>query len=258
MEIVKPIKIPIIADSVLNPDFFYGEYSGIYFITHEDRYGRITFENMDAVKICRGEMMPYEFDYSLADRGTWVFQVQHSKWQRERFNYEKKHYGTAYEFGGDVKEMLTDFKHYLFSFHDQFIEVIARGFWFEESDQSLFQKELSAGHPFLPLPANHAEIMTFCTLKSQIRKNQKSKEQLIHDAQFCSQKLFEFALLDLGEKSSVQNTLYLSYQNGKLVSTLRGFFGKKQVAFDGIASLEQVKPLIEKYMEEVYQRRLNM
>jgi len=37
MESLKPIKVPIRADSVLNPDFFYGDYTGIYFITLNDK-----------------------------------------------------------------------------------------------------------------------------------------------------------------------------------------------------------------------------
>ena len=121
METVKQIRIPVIADSVLSPEFFYGDGTGIYFVTGDDQYGRITFENLESVKICRGEVMPYKVDYSLGDRGTWIYQVENSKWQQERFDYENRYYGKSYEFGGDVNEMLTDFKHYLFSFHDQFI-----------------------------------------------------------------------------------------------------------------------------------------
>lgn len=254
MEAVKPISIPIIADSVISPDFFYGDCTGIYFVTDDDQYGRITFENLDSVKICRGEAMPYKFDYSLANYGDWIYQVENSKWQQERFEYENKFYGDSYEFGGNVNEMLTDFKHYLFSFHDQFIEVISRGFWFEKSEIPLFGKELMEGHPFLPLPEEHTEKITKHSLKSQIRKNRKPKEQLIFDAQFCSQKIFQFAL-ELDGKATVDNTVVLSYRNGKLISTLRGYFGKKELQFDGFARLEQVTPFIEKYMLEVYERR---
>ena len=254
METVKQIRIPVIADSVLSPDFFYGDNTGIYFVTDDDQYGRITFENLDSVKICRGEVMPYKVDYSLGDRGTWVYQVENSKWQQERFDYENRYSGKSYEFGGDVNEMLTDFKHYLFSFHDQFIEVIARGFWFEKSESSLFGKKLMDGHPFLPLPEDAAERITAHSLTSQIRKNPKPKEQLVADAQFCSQKIYEFAL-ELDGTATVDHTLLLSYRNGKLVSTLRGYFGRRGVEFDGFASLEQVIPLVENYMGEVYERR---
>jgi len=267
MEIMKPIKIPVIADSVLSPDLLYDGERGtsILFITNtsknleDDKHGRITFENLDAVKICRGECYPYELDWSTKERGIWVFQVENSQWQKERYEYEKKHYGSSYEWGGDVNEMLTDFKHYLFSFHDQFIEAIARGFWFEEAEQSLFKKELTAGHPFLQLPADNHETITVQSIKCQIWKNPKPKEQLAHDAQFCSQKLYEFALMleDDSRPLRAENTLVLAYRNGKLISILTGYFSRQEAVFDGIASLEQVKPLVEKYMAEVHERRQN-
>lgn len=256
MEVVKQIKIPVIADCVLSPDFYYGDNTGIYFVTSpNDQYGRITFENLDAVKICRGEYMPYQIDYSLVDRGVWIFQIENSAWKKERFKYEHRYYGKSYEFGGNVNEMLTDFKHYLFSFHDQFIEIIARGFWFEESEQSLFKKGLMEGHPFLQLPLENTEIISACSLKTFVRKNPKSQEQLLHDAAYCSQKIFEFAI---DENANVQNTVLLSYRNGKPISTLRGYFGRQEVEFDGFASLEQCTPFIENYMKEVYERRNKM
>lgn len=257
MEVLKQILIPLIPDYVLSPQFLYGGHTGIYFDTHDDQYGRITFEHLDAVKICRGEILPYPFDYASAEKGLWIFQVENSKWQKERFDYENEHYGSAYEFGGNVNEMLTDFKHYLFSFHDQFIEVIAKGFWFEQSEESLFGTELMEGHPFLQLPTENMEIMAVGSLKSQIRKNHKSREQLLNDAKFCSQKIFEFAL-EFDGKASVNHTVLLSYHKGKLISTLRGYFGRQEAVFDGIASLEQVKPFIEKYMGEVEERRRKM
>jgi hypothetical protein len=256
METVKQIKIPIIANRVLEPDFFYGDCTGIYFVTEDDKYGRITFENLDAVKICRGEIMPYEFDYKLYEQGVWIYQIENSNWQKERFNYEKAYYGNVYEFCGDVNEMLTEFKHYLFQFHDQFIEIIARGFWFEEDGHSLFGKGLMEGHPFLPLPTENMKIMESHSLKSQIRINPKHQELLAYGAQFCSQKLFEFAL-ELDGTASVSNTVLLLYRNGKMVNKLESF-GRKIMEFDRFVNLEQVKPFIEKYMQEVYKRRKNM
>jgi hypothetical protein len=257
METVKQIKIPIIAHPVWVPDFFYGDCTGIYFVTEDDKYGRITFENLDAIKICRGEGMPYEFDYKLYEQGVWIYQIENSNWQKERFNYENKYYGKVHEFGGNVNDMLTDFKHYLFQFHDQFIEIIARGFWFEKDDQSLFKKELMEGHPFLPLPTENMKIMEAYSLKSQIRINPKPHELLAYGAQFCSQKLFEFAL-ELDGNAVVDNTVSLSCRNGKMISQLGNSLRRKIVEFEGCVNLEQVKPFIEKYMKEVYKRRKNM
>lgn len=170
MESVKAIIIPVIADSVLSPDIYYGnDITGIYFSTHDDQFGRITFDKFDAIKICRGEMMPYKYEWGTDESGTWVFRIENSKWLDERFNYEKENYGLSYGFGENVNEMLIDFKHYFFSFHDQFIEVIARGFWFEKSEESLFKQPLQSEHPFSKLPE----------INSTIFKNEKIKYKVI-------------------------------------------------------------------------------
>ncbi len=258
MELAKGIIIPVIADFVLSPDVFYGdELTGIYFQTEDEQHGRITFENLDALKICRGENFPFSFDLQEGQESPWVYKVENSNWQKERFDYENKNYGNSYEFGGNVNEMLTDFSHYVFKFHDQFVEVIARGFWFEQDKKSLFKRELQVGHPFLNLPDCNVEKFVSHNLTCQVRINSKPTERLISDAKFCSQKLIEFAL-ELDGKSSVNNSLVLSYRNGKLISSLRGYFGKQIIVFDGVAKLTDVKPHIEKYIGEVYERRKAM
>lgn len=254
MQAVKQILIPLIADPVLSPDFVYGPVTGLYFTTTEEQYGRITFEHLDAVKICRGEMPPPPFDMAVRARGVWIYQAEHSPWQQERFAYEKEHYAEAYEFGGDVTEMLTDFKHYLFSFHDEFIEAIARGFWFEQSESPLLGKALTPGHPFLPLPAENAASITVGTVTSQIRKNPKCKAQLIQDAQFCRQTVYAFAFERNG-KAIVHHQVVLSYRNGALLSILLGPMGAQVAAFDGWVHLDAVTPYIEAFLEDVSRRR---
>lgn len=258
MEIAKGIIIPVVADFVLSPDVLYGdELTGIYFQTEDEQYGRITFENLDALKICRGENLPFTDDWKEGQEYPWVYKIENSKWLKERFNYENENYGSSYEFGGNVNEMLTEFSHYLFKFHDQFVEVIARGFWFEQDKTSLFKRELQVGHPFLNLPDTDIEKFVSHNLTCQIRTNPTPQAKLISDAKFCSQKLIEFAL-ELDGKTTIDNSLILAYRNGKLISSLRGFFGKQIVEFDGLAKLTDVKPYIEKYIAEVFERRKAM
>ncbi len=258
MEIAKGIIIPVVADFVLSPDVFYGdEQTGIYFQTEDEQHGRITFENLDALKICRGENLPFVDNWEEGQKYPWVYKIENSKWLKERFDYENENYGSSYEFGGNVNEMQTDFSHYVFKFHDQFVEAIARGFWFEQDKISLFKRELQVGHPFLNLPDSNAEKFVSHNLTCQIRTNSTPEHKLISDAKFCSQKLIEFAL-ELDGKVSVNNSLILSFRNGKLISSLRGYFGKQIVEFDGIAKFEDAKPYIDKYMNEVYERRKAM
>jgi len=255
---VRGIEVPIEPDSVLTPDVYYGnQATGIYFETDDNHFGRISFENLDAIKVCRGEYLPYDYSYNDGGPFYWAYRIENSDWLSVRYSYEKDKYGTAYEFGGNVKEMLTDFSHFLFQFHDQFVEVIARGFWFEKSRTILLNQPLSEGHPFLDLPETNLEKFIAHTLTCQVRVNPLPIEHLVKNARYCSQKLFQFAL-ELDGSASVNHTVVLFYRSGQLSCVLRGYFGRPVVEFDGIPTLEKVKPFIEKYMEEVLQRRKAM
>ena len=255
MELAIGILIPLEADYVLEPEVYYGnELTGIYFQSSDEEYGRITFENLDALKVCRGENLPYPDNWLEGQDFCWVYKVDNSNWKKERYKYEKENYGDSYEFGGNVDEMLSDFSHYIFKFHDQFIEVIARGFWYEKDITSLIKKPLQKGHPFLELDNSKNEKLEAHTLSCQIRRNKKSKEELIKNAELCSQKLIEFAL-ELEGEPTINHSLMLFYRNNKLITNLIGSFGNEIVAFDKIANYDDVRPHIETYMKEVYERR---
>ncbi|EMO41399.1 hypothetical protein LEP1GSC186_2127 [Leptospira noguchii serovar Autumnalis str. ZUN142] len=251
----KGIIIPIEADSVMSPLVNYGQpLTGIYFSTADEEYGRITFENLDAIKISRGESIPFEDDWEEGQPHCWVLKVENSNWLEERYRYEKRIYGSSYEFGGNVEEMLTDFNHLVFRFHDEFVETIARGFWFEKSQESLFGRDLIVGHPFLPLPETNTQTIEVSNLLCHVRTNPTDVAELKQNAQFCSQKLLEFAL-ELDGKVSVNHALVLSMRNGKLISTLRGYFGKQEKVINGVGTLTDVQIEIERYMKEVLERR---
>lgn len=73
MELVKALSIPVIADFVLSPEVYYGDdITAICFTTQDDSFGRITFNNLDAIKVCRGEMMPYQYNYGSDE---WKFEL---------------------------------------------------------------------------------------------------------------------------------------------------------------------------------------
>ncbi|MFM7895451.1 MAG: hypothetical protein ACKO8L_05850, partial [Flavobacterium sp.] len=166
-------------------------------------------------------------------------------------------YGNSYEFGGNVNEMLTDFSHYLFSFHDQFVEVIARGFWFEKSEKSLFKQPLQLGHPFLNLPETEIKIFEVAGINYKVIFNPTSIDQLIYDSQFCQQRLIEIAI-ELDGKYSINHTLVIMQRQGKLISVLRQFFGRPTFEKDGIATFDDIKPLIDKEIFEIVERRKQM
>jgi hypothetical protein len=116
--------------------------------------GEVTFEKLDSIRVSRGEYEPYESSCSDGDPNRWVSTVANSPWLLERYEYEKHHYGNAYEFGGDVSEILRDFSHYVFHFHDQFIEVFSAGIWFETDDEYIGDREPDSDHPHRDLPAS--------------------------------------------------------------------------------------------------------
>lgn len=252
------IKAPINADFVLSPQVHYGEsLTGIYFTTDDEQYGRVTFENLDTIKISRGEYLPFEDDWKEGDSYCWVTKIENSEWLKERHSYESENYGSSYEFDGNVDEMLSDFSHYVFSFHDEFVEVIARGIWFEKDSENLFGKGLLSEHPFLPVSTEKVVKFEAYGLICQARINVENNKSLEDSSFFCSQKLIEFAL-ELDGNASINNSLTLAYRNGQLMSSLRGYFGKEIMEFDGTASLDDAKPYILSYMKEVSERRKTM
>jgi hypothetical protein len=248
MEFAKGLLIPIKCDLVLSPNVFYGDpMTAIYFTTSDDKYGRITFEDLDSIRVSRGEYLPYEDDWVEDKPYCWISIVQNSNWLMERYNYESKYYGDSYEFCGDVDDMLFYFKHYIFSFHDQFVEAIARGFWFEDSSKNLFRKPLSEGHPSLPI--SETSMIRFEThgITCIARTTTKKEHALKEDSIYHSQKLIEFAF-ELDGKTSVDYTLILTCHDGKFISILRGFFGNSLITFNKFATFEDAKPYIESYM----------
>ncbi|WP_158210475.1 hypothetical protein [Myroides phaeus] len=253
------IYIPVSPEYVLTPTVIYADkLSGIYFETDNDKFGRVTFQGLDSIKVSRGEYLPFGQNITSAtDEVVWIYKIINSSWLGERYNYEKKHYGTEYEFGGNVTEMLTDYSHYIFQFHDQFIEVIAKGFWYEVADECLLNKPLQLGHPFLELPKENTSTILVRGLATEVTKTTKSEDEILSDAQLCSQRLIDFSI-QIGDKPKVDNTLSVFMRNGEPVSVLKGYFSATPIEFPGIATLEEARPYIEKYMLEIVNRRQNM
>ena len=151
------IPVPLIADPVAGPTVTYGaELTSIKFLTMDDGWARVTFDHLDSIRVSRGEFDPYPSDWKPGDQLHWVSEVVPSPWLQERYDYEKKHYAEAYEWIGDVDEMLRDFSHYVFRFHDQFVEALSSGIWFETFEHSIDEVELSATHPVHDLPVSRS------------------------------------------------------------------------------------------------------
>jgi hypothetical protein len=138
-EIAYGLRVPLTADSVESPIVNYGgERTCIHFLTDDEvSWGRVTFEGLDSLKVSRGEYEPFPAAPGEEETFYWVTTISNSTWLRERYEYEKRYYCSCYNFGGDVNEMLADYSHYVFSFHDEFVEVLAAGIWFESANTML-------------------------------------------------------------------------------------------------------------------------
>lgn len=260
MKIAKPIHIPIEADLVLSPELYLGDLTGIYFRTEDDAYGRITFDKLDSIKLSGGEYTPYEFaegdDAPAAENGIfpWIFTVQDSQWQSERYEYKKRYYGDHYEFGGIVEEMIWDYSHYVFRFHDEFIEAIMRGFWFEKSDSSLWDKPLSPGHPFLPIPNDIEQSYEKHGICYHIITNPIPLPVLLLNTRYCAQRLLEIEI-ELDGSRTRNWILQAINRLGKTIFVLNQGLGKPILAKDTMISIDEIRSLYEKHLFEVAQRR---
>ena len=256
------IPVSISADSVEGPTVTYrellksgGTLTSIKFLTDDEEWARVTFEHLDSIRVSRGEYDPYPRERQPGDPYHWVSEVVPSPWLLERYDYEKRHYGNVYEFNGDVDEMLRDFSHYVFSFHDQFVEALSAGIWLERLDES---NEVSATHPLRTLPRpTTPDLIEAHGLVCEIWPNTRPMDQLVEDAKLCSQKLLQFVLV-VDNIESISWTVAVRNRHGKVRSSLRPSIGPVRATFEGVAGLEQVRPHVESWLQEVRERRKRM
>lgn len=252
------LDVPFEADSVASPDVEYGEaMTAIHFITRDGRWGRVTFERLDSLRVSRGEYDPYP-ESPDDSRYHWVQTVAESEWLKERYEYEKRHYGDSYNFNGDVDEMLTEYLHYVFSFHDEFVEVLAAGIWFESADAKLAEHELNTDHPLLGLRDVEAtETLEGSGITCQVRVNPLPREELKRNARLCSQTVLEIAA-ELDGRASTDWTLTYRMRDGVERSYLRSYFGNAVECFTGIPERTAIEPTIQQWLTEVRERRRKM
>lgn len=242
------------------PDVRYGPVT-VSFVNRDERAVRATFERWDALRVCRGEYLPEAFTPSHApEPGRWpsFFVVQESPWLLERYAYEKEHYANAYGLGvgSSVEEMRTDFDHYLLQFHDEFVEVIAGGIWFELSDLPLVAGEWQPDHPLLDLGPEHVvESFTYKGLSCELRRNPRALPVLRQRALLCAQAVLAFALGLDGRAAKVSFTLSLRERYGRTTCIWRSSLGSEQQRFDRIPSDDELRARFTAYLDEVIERR---
>jgi hypothetical protein len=214
-EIARGMKIPFEPDPVLSPSIFYGSNpTAPLYTTAEDNYVRVTFEGLDSIKACRGECFPYPL--SSPRHGT-CHVIDNSRWLIERHAYEDKHYRNCYEFGNDVD--MTDYNHFVFSFHDEFIEAIAAGIWFEQRTTAFTPDTPVENHPLMELPQEKTtERLEMSGIACTVGSNRKSDSEITEESRYCSQPLFHIAL-ELDGQSSVCCRFNVRTRNGSTKTT---------------------------------------
>jgi hypothetical protein len=258
-QLTRPLDVPLTADSVDAPIVQYGGgMTAIHFTTTDGRWGRVTFEQLDSMKVSRGEYEPFPPAPTDEAEFHWVCTVSNSLWLQERYEYERRYYGSAYNFGGNVEEMLADFAHYLFSFHDQFVEVLAAGIWFEADETMLGSRELAADHPLRGLrQVIPSERFEEAAITCQVRRNPLSSDELKRRALLCSQTVLEVAA-ELDGRVGTDWSLTLRIRDGITKTCLRNYFGNPVATFGDIPDLSVIRPFIDTWLREVRDRRRNM
>ena len=84
--------VPLNADTVEAPIIHYGGgTTAINFMTDDERWGRVTFERLDSIKVSRGEYNPFPSAPGEEESFFWVTTISNSLWLRERYEYEKRY-----------------------------------------------------------------------------------------------------------------------------------------------------------------------
>jgi hypothetical protein len=95
------LRVPLIADPVDVPQVRWGpgapgeDLAAIVFLVRDDEsIGRVRFEDLDAIRVARGEYPPYEERAENYEGWEWTYVIENSRWLEERHRYEKDHYDT--------------------------------------------------------------------------------------------------------------------------------------------------------------------
>jgi hypothetical protein len=257
MQTARGLQVPLHADGVESPEIRYG--AGNEMITcivftlddNSDHVGRVTFEGFDAIRCCRGEYMPYEDDWAADRTGRypWVWEIDGSEWLQERHRYEFGFYKTP---------LLEEYIHYFFRFHDEYVELIAKGIWFERVKHD-HVTDPPVDHPLANLPQSlPAEEFVIDGIHCAVRHNPLPLEELIERSNFCSQTLFQY-FMTLGGITSPSYAAKLRTIRGKSATRLRGsLFYPDLLAGNGVALEATHRSEFARYVSEVAERRREM
>ena len=253
------VEVPLAADAVAPPRLVYGRldvtsgseldngYDALYFqVAESGLLGRVTFEGLDAVRAARGEVLPYQIR-PRREKWGWVFTVDGSSWLDERHDYELRRYSTP---------LTGTHQHFVFAFHDQFVEAIAEGIWLDIPDQAR-PYDRPDPHPLAELgPGIPAERFRSASgIDWELRRAPGTDSELITGSRLCSQRVYQLNLLLDGD-SRVSASIWLRTRGGRTISRLvRPWPGGELARCEGVAGPGDFEDPWESYLAEVAQRR---
>jgi hypothetical protein len=255
-----PLAVPLQAHSVLSPRLVYAHVAplsgadddpdAIYFPLpdSEPGEGRVTFESLDAVRVCRGEHMPYPYAVPFAG-GDWVYEISDSSWLLERHTYEFEHYKTP---------LIGSYRHYLFSFHDEYIEAIAEGIWLDRPEPASCPVP-APDHPLARLDRHPPrEIQQSASgIVWELRCSPRDDAALLEGSKLCSQRLYQFNLVFDGQ-SRESASVWLRTVDGRTTSRMDRTWAGAVGSRDGLAALEDFLVCWEGHVATVAARRRAM
>ena len=162
-------------------------------------------------------------------------------------------YKKDYVFDSSINKMRTDCRHFLLTFHDVFIEVIASGLWLETSNESFEGKALSENHPFNTLNKdNVCDIIGYLGTDCEIRRNNTSFDSLSRLAKWCSQTLYEFHLLPGDERDIPMYSLKVKFRSQKVVYIFTNNLNREILVSDQLPSMQDLQEIVIEDLKEIH------
>lgn len=245
------------------PQLVHGpEGTALLYPARGDRYFvRVSFEALHGFRLMGDDSPPYPEELGAVGY-TGVYLIENSPWLRERIEQRRAgslaRYGEVETSRPQLEAMRTHLEHYLFNFHDESVEVLARGIAFETSRRPFALDAPPKRRPWEDLSSRRVtERFVVAGIRCQVRTHPLPLEELLEQARYCSVPRYQFALEGLGA-ASVVASLRLRVRWGQTYSLWSGHFSATTTRLPGLVSLEEAKALIEPYIREVAERRREM
>jgi len=152
--------------------------------------------------------------------------------------------------------MLDSHQHFVFVFHDDFVEALAAGIWLDVPEDDPLQ--MGGEHPLAGLPASTAPAKgSTAGLSWELVRSQRAEADLLNDARLCSQPLFAFNLILDGGRSG-DATAWLRVRDGVATSRFARSWVGEVASARGVAKPKDFLADWEFYCDEVADRRRAM